>query len=84
LKKLRGSFCEFEFATKNKILIVIKHPILVLVAHSYRGRDRDFENARAALSSKRTPEKFKAFDDPVNDRVSTFPLALNTQTCRDG
>src|SRR5712692_10898426 len=43
---------ELELAAKDKILIVVKHAVLVLVAHSHCRRDRHFKNAGAAFVIK--------------------------------
>jgi len=51
----------------------------MLVAHCDGGCDRYFENAGPALVIQQNTRKIKALDDTVDDCVSAFTLALDTQ-----
>src|SRR5580765_3972385 len=70
---------EFELAAKYEVLIVIKHAVLVLIAHGYRGGDGHFKNARAALVVQQDAGKGERLDHAIDHRIGAFALALHAQ-----
>src|SRR6266849_5804959 len=67
-------------SAKDKVLIVIEHSVLNLVAHCHGRDDCYFEDARAPAIVEQYTGKGKALDHAVNYRVGAFAFVLHSQT----
>src|SRR5205823_14191488 len=79
IKKVARIVGEFKLATKNKILVVVKHAVIVLVAHGHRGRDRHFKNPSAPFVIQQNASETEILDHAVNHRIGPFAFALHAQ-----
>src|SRR5438067_7801457 len=79
IKKVARIVGEFEFAAKNKILIVVKHAVVVLIAHGYGRRYRHFKNPSAPFVVQQNAAEAEILDHSVDHRVGAGALALHAQ-----
>src|SRR2546430_102273 len=64
IKKVARIVGKFKLAAKNKVLIVIKHAVVVWIAHGHRRCDRHFKNPRAPFVIKQNASETEILDDP--------------------
>src|SRR5205814_9615875 len=78
IKEIAWIVGKLELAAKDKILVVVQHAIVVLVAHRHGGGDRDFKNPRASFVVEQHTGKTKRFHDPIDHCIGTFALTLHS------